>query len=159
MDDSIKQKLLKTRFFENDFILIDTCSFLQKDIEQFLECFFDIYLEKRNKNQHVVLHESILSELEKLRENGKMSNAVTRAIYLIKDTYGDVFETAGNSVVFGDASIFRAVIGLRLVGTVLIVTEDKRLTHDCLLLNQLRSQKGKKVSVISVGGIMDGEGL
>ena len=156
MNYHLRQRLLDSQFYRNDFVIIDTCSFLHDHIEEFLKELVGIFKAKRSPNRHLVLHESIVSELYKLSKKSDVGLAANRALNLINNIYSGVFEPAGTDAMFGDASIFRAVIGLRLVGTVLVITEDKNLTHDCLLLNELKSQKGRKITLMSIGDIFRG---
>ena len=152
MNAKILSNLNKVQISNFNFIVIDTCSLLNDYACEFLECL--VFECARNENPFckIVILESVISELESVSSKKEdLKKNVEQIMDLISNEYKDYIEVVGNkNIQFGDMSIYRTIVGFRTIGKVALITEDKNLTHDCFLLNELKSQKGYKVHVFSI---------
>jgi len=153
---SFREFLIKYHVIDYEYIYIDTCSLLHSDIYGFLGALDKQYHELKEPNKcHIIIHESVVTELKKIKNReSDVSKKAEAILQTINDKTFSCLQVGGQKdIEFGDLSLYRAISAIRTIGSVLLITEDKKLKHDCILLNNLLSQKGKNVDVISIGAI------
>ena len=146
--------LMRHHVIDCDYIYIDTCSLLNPDSYGFLAALNNLWEENKQTTKcQIIIHESVMTELNKIKDRKtNLSKKAGNIIQLIEEKTFPCLQVGGQKDIdFGDLSLYRAIAAIRTIGTVLLISEDKILKHDCELLNDLRSQKGKKVMVLSIG--------
>lgn len=137
----------------HDKIFIDTCSLLEENIDSFLEE-LNFYVEKSPNVVYTYIHQKVRDELHK-HEKGQDSNKQARARMALQQIklyeYNSLLTRIGHvGDKFADNALYVEISKARLECNVLLITEDKKLANDVLGLNNLKSQKGKNVSVYSI---------
>lgn len=138
---------------KNDRIFIDTCSFLEYNIEDFLEELNDC-VEGCPNAVYTYVHQKVREELEKHRKGSDpdLTQRAAKALRLIKlYEYNHLLTRLGQvGDKYADAPIYNAINEARQYKTVLLITEDKKLESDVLGLNNLQSQRGYRVMTYSL---------
>ncbi len=145
-----------------DSVILDTCSLMEDSFPEWL----DVYNQAKgylDENFVITVPEAAIAELKKHshdRKNPDKRIPAMRALKIFKEAKRLKLLCVGkknHNQNFADNAIYSQVSEDRLTKRILVITQDKKLATDLKNLNNLNSQRGRKVSVFKVvsGGKLD----
>ncbi len=138
-----------------DSVILDTCSLMEDSFPEWL----DVYNQAKgylDDNFVITVPEAAIAELKKHshdRRNPDKRIPAMRALKIFKEAKRLKLLCVGkknHNQNFADNAIYSQVCEDRLTQKILVITQDKKLATDLKNLNNLNSQRGKRVSVYKV---------
>lgn len=153
--DENKSSSLAKQLTGFDSVILDTCSLMEDSFPEWL----DVYSEAKDyldPDFTIAVPEAAIAELKKHshdRKNVDKRIPAIRALKIFKEAKRQKLLCVGkknHNQNFADNAIYSQVSEDRLTQKILVITQDKKLATDLKNLNNLNSQKGRRVSVFKV---------
>lgn len=130
-------------------VFMDTCSLLNPNAELFFEHLTPLL---RTYNNPLIIPVRVVEEVQKKQadtSNEELARCARHALRWLKKLQGEnlVVFRGEESDNFADNVFHTIFTKFRLQHKLLLITEDKRLGHDIMALNNIQSQRGFPVSV------------
>ena len=153
--DENKSSSLAKQLAGFDSVILDTCSLMEDSFPEWLDAYTGAkdYLDPEFK---IAVPEAAIAELKKHsrdRKNVDKRIPAIRALKIFKEAKRLKLLCVGkknHNRNFADNAIYAQVSEDRLIQKILVITQDKKLATDLKNLNNLNSQKGRRVSVFKV---------
>ncbi len=144
------------RFLTNyDYVILDTCSLMEDSFPSWLDT-LNQAKDYLTEDFVITVPEAAVAELKKHshdRKNVDKRIPAIRALKIYKEAKRLkllVASKKSHNQNFADNAIYSQVCEDRLTKKILVITQDKKLATDLKNLNNLNSQRGRKVSVFKV---------
>ncbi len=144
------------RFLMNyDYVILDTCSLMEDSFPSWLDT-LNQAKDYLTEDFVITVPEAAVAELKKHshdRKNVDKRIPAIRALKIYKEAKRLkllVASKKSHNQNFADNAIYSQVCEDRLTKKILVITQDKKLATDLKSLNNLSSQKGRKVSIFKV---------
>ena len=132
-------------------IMIDTCSLMHRECGKVIAGLLPALMREKKK---VVVPRQVLLELQCLQESGNTTqNASAREGFRLCRLLRDAgcLDVRGNSRDnFADNVFFVHILHFRSLYRILLITQDRKLTSDTLMMNSLHSAAGYPVAVMRI---------
>lgn len=144
------------RFLSNyDYVILDTCSLMEESFPSWLDT-LNQAKDYLTEDFVITVPEAAIAELKKHshdRKNVDKRIPAIRALKIFKEAKRLkllVASKKSHNQNFADNAIYSQVCEDRLTKKILVITQDKKLATDLKNLNNLNSQRGRKVSIFKI---------